>query len=158
MNPAVSSLGELHVYCTFCTGNACSAHRVPSICVFFFSPEQLVTPHQCHFLQLELFSLGSAHCLGELGAGGSVTHGPLSCTLNSEMLLQNVEGGSSAPGYSQKLVIARTPHPCARHFAEPQQGENPLSGSQTRWGSAAPSPATTAPVRRPQIRVPWNWE
>ena len=31
------SLGELHVYCTFCTRNACSAHRVPWNYEFFFS-------------------------------------------------------------------------------------------------------------------------
>lgn len=53
-NSAVSSLGELHVYCTFCTRNACSDHRVPLNYVFF--PKQLFTPHRCHFLQLELFS------------------------------------------------------------------------------------------------------
>lgn len=35
-NSAVSSLGELHVYCTFCTRNACSDHRVPLNYVFFF--------------------------------------------------------------------------------------------------------------------------
>lgn len=39
-------VGELHVYCTFCTRNAFS---VP-LCDFF---EQLFTPHQYHFLQLK---------------------------------------------------------------------------------------------------------
>lgn len=53
-NSAVSSLGELHVYCTFCTRNACFDHRVPLNYVFF--SKQLFTLHHCHFLRLELFS------------------------------------------------------------------------------------------------------
>lgn len=53
-NSAVSWLGELHVYCTFCTRNACSDHRVPLNYILF--SKQLFTLHHCHFLQLELFS------------------------------------------------------------------------------------------------------
>ena len=67
-NSAVSSLGELHVYCTFCTRNACSDHRVPLNCVFF--PTQLFTPHHCHFLRLGLFSSAPlTDCLVRRGAG-----------------------------------------------------------------------------------------